>query len=933
MRKPLLSRGPLVFVVACLVCLLTPTVSGQEAKPSTVSGQDLLKSLKVSSQEAKPSTVSGQNLLKSLEGSGKEVQSNTTRVPLVQDESSHRVFFPKPANAQQAAQLKQEPRFLQQFYLLNRISPPSRIKAPSILGRGFFNREQVQRDWAVSLGAGGVAPGMYAAKYVFDVTAFPNCTTDFAVFPINSSTGSSRASVTGTFSAEPVSGDTFSITITPTGATLTLVASAGPNTGLNFQISPTLSVDASNLAAAVNRNLSATIPDRIVAVASDNTVTVYALTPGSGETLTDATTSSEFSWDTSSATGDDASQANIVAFNELYAGTGGKCGAQPAFIFSYASGVGPIATSPTLSLDGTKIAYVENDPNIGAILHVLTYATGSTEYGVCNTGNGGASPPDCATNPVIPGSTPGSTATDFMLPLGLLTVNAATGAPGATDTFSSPYIHYGFDTLYVGDDNGYLYSIYPTFTAAPAHAGGNFPVSLIAPPASETPTAVKAPSHITGVVTVTVSSTTGLGIGELVTIAGVGPHGAQCSAVDAAEINGTQTIASVPSGTTFTFVTTITNNTTGSGCTVTGATVTPGTSYVSAPSLDGNITGNLFVGDSSGNLYMVSSAGVQATLSVGSVANGGVRGGPLVDSTNSVGYVVTACSGGNSALTQFTFTTTTMVKTASAGLDTSGAGCTVAGLPMYDPTPDGRYYDLGISNATAANNGEMVAAASTTAGQKISTFQFVGSALQTPPEATATMGTGPSAISPLTEFFNNTFITSSMSSVTATQGTPGVVTVTAHNTLSVGDVVFISGVAADGNCDAADVAGINGMPTVTSATATQFTFNATIPDMTNGPCNAFTATAVGGPDYMFMGVAQNPTELYSFFLPSGALSGTPAVTNITDVAGGTSGIIIDNDDAVDGQTASLYYGTLAASDTICGSGSFCAIKVTQDALQ
>jgi hypothetical protein len=931
MRKPLLSRGPLVFMAACLVCLLIPTISGQEAKPSAASGQDLLKSLKVSGQEAKPSTASGQNILNSLKGTGQGVQSNTTRVPLVQDWSSHRVFFPKPANAQQAVQLKQEPRFLQQFYLQNRISPPSRNNGPSIFGRGFFNREQVRRDWAVSLGAGGVAQGMYAAKYVFDVTAFPSCTADFAVFPINASTGSSRASVIGTFTAEPVSGDTFSVTITPTGATLTLIASNVSNAGLDFLISPTVSTDASNLAAAINRNLSATLADRIVAVASGTTVTVYALTPGSGETLTAVTTSGEFSWGPISP-GFNGTQANIVAFNNLYSGTSpAKCASDPEFIFSYASGVGPVATSPTLSLDGTEIAYVENDPSIGAILHVLTYGSGITEYGSCY--NGGLFTPTCATAPVIPGSTPGSTATDAMLPLGLLTVNAATGAAGATDTFSSPYIHYGFDTLYVGDDNGYLYAIYPTFTATPAHAGGNFPVSLIAPAASETPTAVTA-VHSTAVVTVAVSSTTGLGVGELVTIAGVAPRSGTCTALDAAEINGTWTIASIPSGTTFTFVApVITNTTSGPGCTVAGATVTPGTSYVSAPSLDGNITGNLFVGDSSGNLYMVSGAGVQATLSVGSVANGGVRGGPIVDSTNSVGYVVTACSGGNSALTQFTFTTTTMVKTASAGLDTSGAGCTVPGVPTYDPTPDGRYFDLGISSGTAANNGEIVAAASTTSGQQISTFQFVGSALQTPPEATPEIGSGPSAISPLTHFFNNTFITSSMSSVTATQGNPGVVTVVAHNSLSVGDVVFISGVVADGDCDANDVAGINGMPTVTSATATQFTFNATIPDMTNGPCNVFSATAVGGPDYMFMGIAQTPTELYSFFLPSGALSGTPAVTNITDVAGGTSGIIIDNDDAVDGQTASLYYGTLAASDSICGSGNFCAIKLTQAELQ
>jgi hypothetical protein len=930
MRNPLLSRGRLVFSAACLVCLLTPTVSGQGLKPLKVFGQEV-KPPAESSQEPKSSTALGQNLLKSLKGSGQNVQSNTTRVPLVQDWSSHHAFFTKPANAQQAAKAQQEPRFLLQNFLQNRISPPSRNRAPRIFGRSFFNRQQVRSDWAVSLGAGGVAQGMYPAKYTFDVTAFPSCTADFAVFPINASTGNSRASVIGTFTAEPLSGDTFSITTTPTGATLTLIASNVSNTGQNFLISPTISTDASRLAAAINRNLSASLADRIVAVASTNTVTVYALTPGSGEALTHATTSGEFNWSGDAAGFSGGTQANIVAFNELYSGTAPKCGAQPAFIFSYASGVGPVATSPTLSLDGTKIAYVENDPNVGAILHVLTYGSGSTEYGSCS--NGGAFPPTCATAPVIPGSTPGSTATDAMLPLGLLTVNAATGAAGATDTFSSPYIHYGLDILYVGDDNGYLYSIYPTFTATPAHAGGNFPVSLIAPASSETPTAVTA-VHSSAVVTVAVSSTAGLGIGELVTIAGVAPRSGTCTALDAAEINGTWTIASIPSGTTFTFVATlITTNTSPPGCTVTGATVTPGTSYVSAPSVDGNITGNVFVGDSSGNLYMVSGAGVQATLSVGSVANGGVRGGPIVDSTNSVGYVVTACSGGNSALTQFAFTTATMVKTASAGLDTSGAGCTVPGVPMYDPTPDGRYYHLGIGSATAANNGEIIAAASATDGQRISTFQFVSSAMQTPAEATPEIGSGASVISPLTEFFNNTFITSSMSSVQATAGSPGVVTVTAHNSLSPGDVVLISGVQASGGfCSAADAAAINGMPTVTSATATQFTFNATIPDNTSGTgCDAFSASAVGGPDYMFMGVAQSPTELLSFLLPSGALTATPASTNTSDAAGGTSGMVIDNNDAVDGQTASLYFGTLATSGA-CG-GDFCAIKVTQGGLQ
>src|ERR1700691_4500580 len=330
---------------------------------------------------------------------------------------------------------------------------------------------------------------MLPAKYAFDVNATPSCSADFVVFPVNASTGNTRASVVGTFSAEPGAGNTTTITVTPTGGTavtLTLTSSTGSNTGLNFEVSSTVATNAANLAAAINRNFSSTALDRVVAVASGDTVTVYALTPGIRVMLADASTLTNFSWGAVTA-GTNGAQANIVAFNHLYSGSGTSlCNlTNPEFIFSYASGVGPVATSPGLSTGGTELAYVENDPNIGAILHVLTFGSGSTEYGSCGTNNnGGATLPTCATNPVIPGSTSGSTATDFMLPLGLVAANAATGVAGAADTFSSPFTNYADDTTYVGDYNGYLYAITPTFNGTPAYAGGNFPVQVSATPAT-----------------------------------------------------------------------------------------------------------------------------------------------------------------------------------------------------------------------------------------------------------------------------------------------------------------------------------------------------------------------------------------------------------------------------------------------------------------
>jgi hypothetical protein len=900
-------------------------------------------------------------------------------VPLPVDWSSKHVVFTGDYTPEQARKTWNEPRAYAQWLLHGNVKAASDLVRSDLVDPDLVRSDLVRwrptpirtpvsrfrgpmkKDWAISLGAGGVAQGMWPAKYSFNVNATPSCTADFVVFPVNDSTGNTRPNVVGTFTGEPTSGQTASVTITPTGGTavtLTLTASSTINTGLDFELSATTATNATNLAAAINRNLSSTAVDRIVAVVSGTTVTVYALTPGTRVTLTTAETLSNFSWGTVTA-GTNGAQANIVGINHLYSGSGASlCNlTNPEFIFSYASGVGPVATSPGLSVGGTELAYVENDPNIGAILHVLTFGSGSTEYGTsascASNNNGGATLPTCATNPVIPGSTSGSTATDFMLPLGLVAANATTAVAGAMDSFSSPFTDYANDTTYVGDNNGFLYAITPTFNGTPAYAGGNFPVHVSATPASAIPTAVTA---TTTVVTVTVANT--LSIGEWFTVAGVTANaGNGCTAADVAAINGPQAPASA-SATQLTFNATIPSATTGTGCTLTGATVTPGANFLSAPVVDVGDTGNIFVGDSSSNLYALTSAGTTAAtaLALGvngatnqGAINGGIRDAAVIDSTNSVGYVVTACNPnttgeqdtgieGNTALVQFKFTSTTLTADVYAGLDTgANQSCSVAGYPNYAATPDERYYALGISSATAANNGEIIGATSGTGGQQIKELQFVSSTMQATPlnNDKPQIGTDPSPLSPLTEFFNSQVFT-----VTGVTATTTVVTVTATNTLAANDLVTLSGVAANttNNCTAADITAINGgIQTVVSATATSFTFDATIPTATTG-CTVTGATATGGPDYLFVSAVENPTELYSFLLPNALLvaSGaapTSLATNTTDVAGGTSGMIMDNDSTA-GQASSIYFGTLATSTTICGTtAAYCAVKLTQAGLQ
>ncbi len=137
---------------------------------------------------------------------------------------------------------------------------------------------------------------------------------------------------------------------------------------------------------------------------------------------------------------------NLVAFHNLYAGTSptGLCGTAPTVLFAYdittVTG-GKITTSPVLSEDGKKIAFIESigadaaqDITAQSTFHVLTWAAGQ---GVI----GGAVVP---TNWV-----------SIVLPL------------AKNDVTSSPWIDYYSDTAYVGSATGYVYKITGVFRGTP----------------------------------------------------------------------------------------------------------------------------------------------------------------------------------------------------------------------------------------------------------------------------------------------------------------------------------------------------------------------------------------------------------------------------------------------------------------------------------
>jgi hypothetical protein len=135
-------------------------------------------------------------------------------------------------------------------------------------------------------------------------------------------------------------------------------------------------------------------------------------------------------------------QANLVGINNLYTEANPKCNAGTPFVtFAYNTvthGGGQIRTSPTISADGKKVAFVEST-NGGSYFHVLVLPTTLPSPPASSIGTVRApqSPSSC-TNP---------TTANCM---------STTAVFGGANTASSPWIDYNTDIAYVGTDDGKL---------------------------------------------------------------------------------------------------------------------------------------------------------------------------------------------------------------------------------------------------------------------------------------------------------------------------------------------------------------------------------------------------------------------------------------------------------------------------------------------
>ncbi len=317
---------------------------------------------------------------------------------------------------------------------------------------------------------------MYPAKYTFSISGPPSCS-DYAVFPANAAGNGTAATGRVTIATDPAGWVSPATTVTIAGVLYTFVTTTPAAANQVFMhTSGNSNTDrddtAHNLNAVINNDSALCTDAGCVYSGQTANPSVTSTFAGGGGSrgrvnltaLVPGTAGNSLSLTTDNATniglvafsgGTNGTQGNLVGITNLYSGTlpTGYCGTAPTIKFSYYVGNGTAATSPSLSQDGTQIAYVESVSG-GSRFHVLTIGT---------TGSNGTS----ATAPAQPGS--GNNATDTAI-----TMNG-----GVQVTLSSPYVDYSQDFAYVGDDTGKLHKFTGVFNGTLAEVTtGGWPITV-----------------------------------------------------------------------------------------------------------------------------------------------------------------------------------------------------------------------------------------------------------------------------------------------------------------------------------------------------------------------------------------------------------------------------------------------------------------------
>jgi hypothetical protein len=155
-----------------------------------------------------------------------------------------------------------------------------------------------------------------------------------------------------------------------------------------------------------------------------------------------------------------ASQANLVGITNLYttgAGTGFCSGLTgPSFLFTYAIGSGGSPLSPVLSLDGSRIAWIENRTATTSYLHITIWSANDGA-----TATDAIAPPGTLTNGAC---VPTGKSCDLAINYTNTSVTGCTTTHAAANGHSDLYVDYSSDAGFISANNGLLYHIKNIFS-------------------------------------------------------------------------------------------------------------------------------------------------------------------------------------------------------------------------------------------------------------------------------------------------------------------------------------------------------------------------------------------------------------------------------------------------------------------------------------
>ena len=291
----------------------------------------------------------------------------------------------------------------------------------------------MHRDWSISLGLGTTAAGMFPAKFGFDPAAAPTCA-DYVVFPVNATGSATQPNIVAfqnlySGGSKGITGSTNSTTtVTITAGTVTTADIGQPITGTGIPGGDTIA------------NVAGGPP------ATSLTLAIAATATNVGEAITVGTgTAGLCSGRGAVATVDNSLQATTLWSYDISAVSG------------------EVVTSPSLSFDGTKIAFVETAAG-AAHFHVLAWKSGD---GFDATNGQNVLLPKVISGGFSAVAPVGGTGTVTDLTLG-----------AASDTLSSPFVEFNQDVAYVGNDSGTLFRIKNVFCTIACTPGTSAAPSL-----------------------------------------------------------------------------------------------------------------------------------------------------------------------------------------------------------------------------------------------------------------------------------------------------------------------------------------------------------------------------------------------------------------------------------------------------------------------